>query len=198
MRVDEGIIKRDFIKTLKIPKRKISPPLIIGLFGKICSGKSTVALAIAKKLPIVVLRTDIPRSMIIKKYGHNYNTIARIKRIVIKTGKELLEQQYSILVDAGNVGAANRKIFQNIAKAFNNKVIWLHIICPENIIFKRLKKRRNMKDDLIDYEIMADKKLYFNRKKIYDHNKALIDFFVTINTARPLTPQINKLVKKLS
>jgi predicted kinase len=198
MKVNEENIYREFKKTLIIPKKKLSPPLIIGLFGKICSGKSTVASALAIKIPLVILRSDVPRSMIINKYGIEYNTIARVKRIILKMGKELLGRQHSILVDAGNIGAVNRNIFQKIAKKFNSNVIWLHITCPEKTILKRLRKRRSIKNTLLDYEVLAGEKIYYERKKIYNINKRRIKFFATINTAKPLSPQINKLVKQLS
>ncbi|MFC1663093.1 AAA family ATPase [Patescibacteria group bacterium] len=197
MTVDEKNLCRQFEKTIKVPRQKLRPPLMIGLFGKIGSGKSTVAQLIAKKIPVVVLRTDIPRTMIIKKFGHKYNTIKRVKRIVSGTVLDLLGQNISVLIDAGNLGQNNRQSFVRLAKKHKTKMIWLHITCPESEILRRINKRQHLKDGLLEFGELADVKLYFNRKKIYEKNKKKINYFATINTNKPLASQINKLVKRL-
>jgi len=188
---DEKKIYQQFFDSLKIPTKKLKSPIYICLFGKIGAGKSTVAKKIAKKIPLVIIRSDTVRYLFISFYKKKKIINKRVKKIYYRTIRELLSKNHSLIIDAGNQSLDDINRHKEITNNFKASLVWLNIFCPEKTILKRFK---NKKSDFntIKKGNLSNKYIYSQRKFLYLKNLKKINPIYKINTAKPLDPQINE------
>lgn len=128
---------------------------VIMMMGYTCSGKSTIAKMLAEKI-----KADIYHSALVRKeMGYKFTKDEARSDFFLMTSKERepmdkavyrvlaervrisLVNGRNVIIDAGHFFAWQRKnIYKNVAE-FNPDLIILLTKCPEEEIFRRLKKR---------------------------------------------------------
>lgn len=172
-------------------KNKQSPIFLIAMVGPVGSGKSFIANILSNKLKAAHIRTDDIR-VELRRQGRSYSRAYTIARYRAKT---VLEKKKSVISDFDAVLPGRRQELKKIARNYGAKFILIHIKTPEKIILKRLRAHKYASRDLFKNSQEAIR-VYFSRKKFHTRQLKIHPDFV-INNARPLEPQIQKIVKKL-
>lgn len=164
---------------------------LIAFIGPVGSGKTYIARILAKKLHAAHIRTDDIR-IELRKQEKSY---ASAPRRAARMRDEALESRKSVVMDFDAILAKRRTELQRIAHLYGVKFIIIGIETPEKIISARLRRHRYTSRDFFKNAKEAVR-VYYIRRKL--HEKKLqprVDF--VINNARPLVPQIKKIIKNL-
>ncbi|OHA00493.1 MAG: hypothetical protein A3C07_01410 [Candidatus Sungbacteria bacterium RIFCSPHIGHO2_02_FULL_47_11] len=168
---------------------------LITFIGPIGSGKTHVALRLAKSFKSAHIRTDDIRV----RLGKEDKPFTRAPLMANQLLRHALAAGKSVIADFDAVRPERRQSLKNLAKRFGARFILIKIVTPEKLLLARLKKKRYITSELFRDARHAIQ-VYFIRKKFHERlrrrNKNLRPNFV-INNARPLAPQIKKVVKNL-
>lgn len=164
---------------------------LIALTAPVGSGKSYIANILAKKLDAVHIRTDDVR-IALRAEGKSYGAAPRISADLIN--KSLFYGK-SVIADFDTVLPIRQQELRRTAKKHGARFFLIRIQTPEELIIRRLRKKRYPKNDIFlnaDHAI----RVYFIRKKLHKKTPhASADFI--INNGKPLGSQIQKIVKAL-
>ena len=166
---------------------------LIAFIGPVGSGKTYIARILARKLGAVHVRADDIR-VALRRRG-KAASISAVRKIAAEKMQEGFRRGKSAVSDFDAVLSKRRRELARFAKRCGAKAVFVKVETPEKIILKRLRRHRYGKNDLFRSKEEAIR-IYFIRRKL--HRKPLRpkpDF--VINNARPLEPQIYKIVKKL-
>ena len=160
------LAKKYFGLSEKYAKLIISEPSLIVMCGLSGSGKSWLALEMAKYGDFEIIRSDIVRKQLAKrkKTKSGYSKGIYTKEFTEKTYVEMLKlarkllKTKSVILDATFARNEHRKLAENLANVFSAPFAIAHCTAPENIILKRLRGRRG---DISD----ADVAIYQQQKK---------------------------------
>ncbi len=183
-------IKGFYKSRLQIPEVKPKKQFLLCPVGVVASGKTTVIKPLAEKLNAVRVSTDEIRQ-ILKERHYNYN---RARDMAYEIVKELLDQGYSVGMDA-NCGSRDRQEkIKEIEKRPEIKVIWIRINPPEEFIIQKLKKFKHnwlFKD--------SDEAIYSFRKskeKYGDFSNLSLPYVYEFDTSKEnLNEQISEAVE---
>ena len=171
----------------------IKKKFLIAFIGPVGSGKTYIARILVRKLGAIHVRADDIRVAL--RRGGKTASVSMVRRIGAEKIKEGFRRGKSVISDFDAVHARRRRELARFAKRFGAKAVFIKIETPEKIILKRLRRHRYGKNDLLRSREEAVR-VYFIRRKF--HRKPLRpkpDF--VINNARPLGPQIQRIVKKV-
>lgn len=134
----ERRVQGEFIAGLLLDResgQKTSQPKIVAMVGSIGSGKSSVAQALAKELPAVVVEGDAIR-VLLRKAGVGYDRVWEIGRqaamAAVKSGKY-------VVIDGDASPAEQRKILIETAKRANAEVIFVRAVCRDlDVLIERI------------------------------------------------------------
>ncbi len=158
--------------------------LICGLPGV---GKTTIAKNLAPLIDAVILSTDKIRKELIPNPTYTKEERKLIYDVMVLIAVYLQNSDTNIILDA----TFNKEDFRNKVKQKirvpRDKFFIIECICPENIIFSRLKNR---KEDYSD----ADISVYQKMKKIYEPVK--VDH-ITIDTSLNTTSNVKNIASLL-
>lgn len=164
---------------------------LIGLVGLVGSGKTHAAKFFVKELGAVHIRTDAIRVQL-RKQGKTYDAAPRIAR---KQWENALARGRSVIADFDAIRPERQKELRNTAGRFQAKPIFVEIKTPQSLILKRLQRHSYSKNDIFRNAGEAIR-IYFIRRKLHRRPLRPKPDFV-INNARPLEPQLAKVIKKL-
>ncbi|MBF8264407.1 MAG: hypothetical protein HW384_271 [Dehalococcoidia bacterium] len=190
--------------TQKISRKEKRPFLLIttGLIG---TGKTTLAEALAKKLNMAVISSDMTRKNLagIPSMQHHYEefekglySIESTKRTydaLFEEADKLLTKGKSLILDASFRNAEDRRRAQQLAQARNAHFCILEITCPEEIVRKRLEQR------LLQADVPSDGRLetYIVQKRKFDRVDPGLPQ-IRLDTSRPvgeLVEHVKELLK---
>lgn len=185
-----------FIKTLTVKSANTKKLFGIGFIGLVGSGKSYVAKEIGKRLGLYVDCNDNVRRFLNKE---GFSGSSPVQEVVEKIGPEigryLYQNNISKILDADLVKHYN--IAKENVEKFGGKFFIIKLVCPEDVILKRLEKRENEIIKNPDSNLSrAGKEDYFKRKKMHEE-MSLAEIFFTIDTSLDVDPQIDELINKL-
>lgn len=165
--------------------------LLIAFIGPVGSGKTYIARRLSQRLGAVHIRTDDIR-VALRKRGKSYSTAGRMAK---HRAEGALEKGKSIVLDFDAVRSAKQREYRKFAKRFGARSVFIKVRTPEKIILSRLRRHRYTRRDLFQSAAEAIR-VYFMRRKFHQRKlKSKPDF--VINNARPLEPQIRRIVKNL-
>lgn len=176
---------------MSLPKQKF----LIALTGLVGSGKTYIARIIARHLKAVHVRTDDIR-IALSRQGKSWDGAVDIAE---KRMEESLTHGRSVVMDFDAVRRQRQKTLRQKAQKYNARFFLVKIMTSEKIIIERLKNHRYTKKDIFRSAEDAIK-IYFIRKKFHAklrrrQGSTRADF--TIDNAKTIEPQINKIIKKI-
>jgi dephospho-CoA kinase len=192
---DEQLIEK-FIRTIEVKPANTKKLFAIGFIGLTGSGKSFVAQKISQKLNLYIASNDrIRRFFNELGYAGESPLQETLQKIAESCTRYLYQHKISHIIDADLI------LFHELAlmhaQDFNARIYIIHITCPEEIIFQRLKKRaEEIQADNSANLSRAGENKYFTRKKLHA-SLAFPKFFYTIDTAGEIDEQIDDLILKL-
>jgi predicted kinase len=145
--------------------------IVCGLPGV---GKTTLVKDLAPRMRAVILSTDKIRKELIPRPKYDWKERKLIYDIVILFAKYLSEAGVNCILDATLIKERSRQEIKKELDLITKNIHIIECVCPEDIIIKRLKRRRNNYSD-------ADISVYKKMKKIYEPVK---EKHITVDTSK--------------
>lgn len=163
--------------------------LVIGLPG---SGKSTVARALASELKAKILRTDEIRKTMVQSptYGEREKEI--VYDAMLSAAGQLLENGENVILDATFYKEELRGRAKNLAEKLKKKFFVIECRAHEEVIRKRMEKRKKSIKSLSD----ADFEVYKKLKEKFEPIKKNADEHVAIDTSYLNKNEIREILRK--
>lgn len=158
--------------------------LICGLPGV---GKTTIAKNLAPLIDAIILSSDKIRKELIPNPTYTKEERKLIYDVMVLIATYLQNSGTNIILDATfNKEDSRNKVKQRI-RVPRDEFFIIECVCPENIIFSRIKNR---KEDYSD----ADISVYQKMKKIYEPVKAN---HITVDTSLNTTGNVKNIATLL-
>ena len=130
-------------------RRRFKKPILFTTLGYPGSGKTFFSRRFAKDLRLFHLNSDRLRLEIFPKPNYTPSEHAIVFRTMDFLADELLQRGISVIYDANSTKRIYRKHLQNIAKKRKADYLLLWFKTPTNVALKRIKKRSNLKSELM-------------------------------------------------
>jgi predicted kinase len=131
----------DVLRTIRPPPAVPRPALVV-LGGLPGSGKSTVADALSRRTPLVVLRSDVIRKLLFPKPDYSSKESAWVFAVLHGATEHLLANGASVIVDATNLGESHRLPLKQIARRTGARLLIVWTEASDQEIRRRLTARR--------------------------------------------------------
>ncbi|RMF91405.1 MAG: adenylyl-sulfate kinase [Methanobacteriota archaeon] len=164
--------------------------MLILICGLPATGKSTVARRLSKALGAEVLRTDIVRREIIDAPSYTEEEKALIYRVVFLMARYLIKNDVNVIIDGTFYRDSLRKQAQEIAGKQGKRFFLVETRCPEDIVLKRLEKRKKNLRSPSD----ADVDVYYKIKGLFE---PIEEDHLIIDTGWNIKEGVKELVKKI-
>lgn len=164
--------------------------MLILICGLPATGKSTVARRLSKALGAEVLRTDIVRREIIDAPSYTEEEKALIYRVVFLMARYLIKNDVNVIIDGTFYRDSLRKQAQEIARKQGKRFFLVETRCPEDIVLKRLEKRKKNLRSPSD----ADVDVYYKIKGLFE---PIEEDHLIIDTGWNIKEGVKELVKKI-
>lgn len=159
--------------------------IILGLPG---TGKSTFAVAIAKKIKATHLNTDEIRTQLGLRSKYDLQTKSSVYQELLSRSKIKLKENQNVVVDATFSKNEWRKKFHDLADEFYCRISWIVIAADEAVIRERVSKKRQYSE--------ADFGVY---KKVRDgYDLMLYPHLVLYSDQYPMAEMTKKAMKYLN
>lgn len=132
----EQKVQAEFLRTLKIFKRKTQQQIIVAMIGLVGSGKSSVAKQIAKLIGATVISSDFIR-MHLRKQKESFENV---RKIVENIAKEVINQGGNVVLDSDFVDVKKRTDLKKLLKNSGIKIIFMRTFCERDIMINRLRR----------------------------------------------------------
>jgi predicted kinase len=164
--------------------------MLILICGLPATGKSTVARKLAKALGAEVLRTDIIRRELMAEPTYSEDEKAMIYSAVFLIADYLVKHDVNVIIDGTFYRESYRKIPKKIAGKRGKRFFLIETRCPEDIVLRRLEKRKRNLRSPSD----ADVNVYHKIKGLFEEIKE--DHFV-VDTGWNINKALKEVVEKI-
>jgi len=124
-------------------------------------GKTTIAEALAKEIDAVVFSTDKIRKMIFEKPIYNEEDKRVVYTELFSQAGKYLAKGKNVILDGTFYTKTLREKAKDVGKSFCEKVYFVYCETPEELLKKRIDKRKDKFSD-------ADYSVYLKMKKIFE------------------------------
>ena len=173
-------------------------PVIYVFFGLIATGKSSLAIAWAKRLALAYYNSDLLRKKLAgpdsagadQPFKEGIYSAAFTRKtyncLLAKAAAELSHGR-SVVLDASFCGRQDRESVRDLAKKYGAKARFVLCSCPESELKKRMQKRK------LDPDAVSDGRweIYLRQKEVFVKPAELEPLELTaINTMAALPEQL--------
>ena len=165
-------------------------PAVIVISGLPGTGKTYFSRRLAERLPCIILESDALRKQLFPTPTYTGAESAGLFQAIYQLADELLKKGVSIIVDATNLKEKHRETIYTIAENNKARLIQVQIEAPPEVVRKRLDARitRRRTDDYSDANWAVYQRMKPTAERIRRRH-------FTVNTARDITPVIDKIIK---
>ncbi len=160
---------------LSLSYLKTPPPALIIMCGLMATGKSFMALKLAKRLGAALLRSDEIRKDLhgVRRSEHRFNmyregiydtnATERTYEALFSAAEQSLAQGRSVILDASFISYEHRRRARELACDAKSRFRLIECTAPEGVIRKRMKTRLTQKDEPSDarWELFDSQKAAF-------------------------------------
>jgi len=149
--------------------------VVAGLPG---TGKTTIAEALAKEIDAVVFSTDKIRKMIFEMPIYNEEDKRVVYTELFSQTEKYLTKGKNVILDGTFYTKELREKAKEVGKSFCEKVYFVYCETPEELLKKRIDKRKDKFSE-------ADYSVYLKMKKVFEEfeeDVIIIDTSNTVNT----------------
>jgi hypothetical protein len=152
--------------------------IICGLPG---TGKTTLAKKITAKIGGILLRTDTIRKEL-KEIKYSKKAREGVYGEMFHRTRQLLKEGKNIVLDATFYSRKWRKAAKDIAKSSKANFKIIEVVCPKDLVRKRIAQRKGSESD-------ARFKHYLIYKKVFEPIK---EKHLIIDTSKDIKKQLSK------
>ena len=131
--------------------------LIVGLPG---TGKTTLALELAKEINAIHLNSDMIRTSLGQRGKYDAASKAAVYKELQDRAEDVLKQGKKLIIDATLYKVILRESFEKLANKYNVPIKWIELKADESSIKQRVSKKRQYSE--------ADFEVYLKIKKDYE------------------------------
>lgn len=173
-----------------LPEAVCEPAFVVvsGLPG---TGKSYFCQKLAERLPFVILESDALRKAIFSLPGYSPEESAQLFRTIHLLIETLLKKGIPVILDATNLAEREREYLYRIADRLNVKLIMVRVEAPPQVVFERLKNRRENPENRSDADWTVYQRMKPSVQKIQRKH-------YVVDTSRDIAPVLDKIVREIS
>ncbi len=189
---------REYILSLKKPKKKIRPQIIVAPYGPSCVGKSTVMKALVGKLPLVRVSNDELR-ILLRKQGLS-ESLLKERGLFEKIAAELLKKKHSLVLDANFASSSGHLAkVRRLLKRFKAKPFLVRVTAPKKFVIQRIKKKKWL--TLEKGGLLATKQEaiehFLRSSKQYNYERLMPQTSLVVNPSKQIEKQIRDFVRTI-
>ena len=174
-----------------LPEAIVKPPFVVvsGLPG---TGKSFFCRKLAKKLPFLILGSDVLRKSLFPSPSHSTPENARLFAACHVLIEGLLDRGIPLIFDATNLSERYRERLYRSSDKAGARLVLVRVEAPPEVVYQRLQER----SDKPDPEDKSDATWEVYRRMKPSMDKIRRNHFV-VDTSKDVTPVIDKIVRVL-
>lgn len=138
--MEERLVK-DTLRILNIPKRRSKSPLVVFFIGPPASGKTLIARKIEKRLLFCRLTADVIRSFLFPSPTFFNQETKYLYTFLEDVLRELVDRGVNVVYDTSLPKYEDRQRVKKMVEKTGGRVFIIHIVCGEEVAFKRIQKR---------------------------------------------------------
>ena len=125
------------------------------MVGAPACGKSTLARAVAQRVPAIVLQSDAVRKELFTLPRYTPAEHRRVFAVVQRRVQRALLAGRGVVLDATNLEERHRRVFYRLAATAGVPMLVVRLAIPEGEALRRLDARRRLRDptDLSDADV---------------------------------------------
>ncbi len=180
---DLDVLAEDNVRTLRLPKGRLNPPLAVILIGIPASGKTFLVQNLARTFPLAILSEEDMLKFLAPKISFFRRAQDKVLILAIKTIEKLVQKGISCIFDYNIKKRSDRDIVRQTVETAGGKFVLIHINLPKEEAYEQLSKSNYqvsrgekkgviMNKDLFDYEVAGtnfpaihERALVYNSKK---------------------------------
>lgn len=171
--------------------------IVIGMVGLTGAGKSTVSKKLSEMLGYFVLSGDHIRRFLNEEGFEGMNPEPELQgHIGGETSRYLLENKISHIIDVDLINVYEK--VRTRSESHGATWVMIHVTCPEEIIFKRLKERaEELKKENTTELSRAGVDEYLKRKEVHQNTLPSVTRHYTVDTSTNLSEQLEAIIQNL-
>lgn len=162
--------------------------MVIIVFGLPGSGKSYFASRLAMQLEAEYVNSDKLRMEMIADRTYTEAEKNKVYEVMLKAMTDAVEARKPIVLDATFYKQSIRKRFEHKARHLGEKIIYIEVTAPENIIEDRLKIPRTYSE--------ADFDVYLQIRKIAEPLKK--DHLILVSSNNNIVSMLHEAIQYIS
>lgn len=189
-----GAIVDEYEQTIESVATVYPKPWMICVVGLVGAGKTTVLKPLSETLGLARISNDEIRN-ILRKHGYNF---LRTKNIASILGKNAIERNHSLAIDADSLAPENRAYLQSLVDQHGLIPVWVHVNPPEAFILNKLKHTVRYESTGLFKNAQEGVANYLRRKPLHETYLSEMSFDFTFDTSRSdLSEQMETFVKRV-
>jgi predicted kinase len=164
-------------------------PFFITVSGLPGTGKSYFCRQLVKKLPALLLESDVIRKLLFNSPTYSPEESNQLFRDIHLLIEKLLSKGISVILDATNLSERNREFLYNIVDRLRAKLILIRVLAPPELVRQRLQARQGDPTNKSD----ADWDIY---RRMQPTEEKIRRKHYTIDTSQDISDTIDKIVRE--
>jgi len=169
----------------------VAEPFLIVVSGLPGTGKSYFCHQLAKRLPAIILESDVLRKALFSSPNYSAPESAHLFRVCHHLMESLLKKGISLIFDATNLSERHREHLYSITYRLGIKLVLVRVEAPPQLVYERLKDRGESLECKSDADWAVYQKMKPQVEKIRRNH-------YVVDTSRDITPVLNKIVRVVS